>query len=160
RGSAATGEFMTKAGMCMGKCPMDELDLYNEQYPAQLEWYLANKNAAGGGSDGGEGGGEGDNGNGEGGSGGEGGFTGNPPMDYPFKPNGACVAGCTNEVGKALFPNYSEDPSSPYFIESLSYTFERGSAKTGDFMAKAGMCMGKCPTEELDLYTEQYPAQL
>ncbi|KAF9176130.1 hypothetical protein BGZ51_001609, partial [Haplosporangium sp. Z 767] len=60
----------------------------------------------------------------------------------------------------AMFPNYSEDPSSPYFIKSLSYTFERGSAETGEFMTKAGMCMGRCPADELDLYTQQYPAQL
>ncbi|KAF9154676.1 hypothetical protein BGX20_004619 [Mortierella sp. AD010] len=159
RGSAKTTEFMTKTGMCMGTCPQAELDLYTAQYPAQLEWYNANKN---GGSN-----------------------PTNPtdptnptnptdptnptnptnpgtngPFDYPFEPNGACVAGCTNEVGKAMFPNYSEDPSSPYFIESLSYTFERGSAKTTEFMTKTGMCMGKCPQAELDLYTAQYPAQL
>ncbi|KAG0010799.1 hypothetical protein BGZ80_001177 [Entomortierella chlamydospora] len=150
RGSAKTTEFMTKTGMCMGTCPQAELDLYTAQYPAQLEWYNANKN---GGSN-----------------------PTNPtdptdptnptnpgtngPFDYPFEPNGACVAGCTNEVGKAMFPNYSEDPSSPYFIESLSYTFERGSAKTTEFMTKTGMCMGKCPQTELDLYTAQYPAQL
>ncbi|KAF9896415.1 hypothetical protein BX616_007503, partial [Lobosporangium transversale] len=51
-------------------------------------------------------------------------------------------------------------PKSPYFIQSLALTFERGSPSTIEFMTKTGMCMGKCPQAELDLYTNQYPAQL
>src|SRR5690554_1609690 len=56
-----------------------------------------------------------------------------------------------------MFPNYSEDPESPYFIESLSYSYESGSDKTREFMTKAGMCMGRCPEPELDLYNQLYP---
>ncbi|KAK3837200.1 MAG: hypothetical protein JOS17DRAFT_669599, partial [Linnemannia elongata] len=83
----------------------------------------------------------------------------NPSGNYPFKPNGQCVAGCTNKVGKSMFPNYSEDPKSPYFIQSLAYTFESGSPNTVKFMTDAGMCMGPCPIEELNLYRQQYDAQ-
>ncbi|KAF9163698.1 hypothetical protein DFQ26_002259 [Actinomortierella ambigua] len=78
---------------------------------------------------------------------------------YPFLPNGPCVSACTNESGKSLFPNYSEDPKSPYFIESMSYGLDSGSPKTGQFMAKNGMCMTKCPKSEQDLYAQQYPAR-
>ncbi|KAF9903604.1 hypothetical protein EC991_003516 [Linnemannia zychae] len=151
-GSANTQQFMIEAGTCMGPCPAAELDLYRAQYAAQKAWYNANKNGGGV----------------------------NPPasttttsgpvptgpvnpptggFDYPFKPNGACVAGCTNKVGKAMFPNYSEDPKSPYFIQSLAYTFESGSANTLKFMSDAGSCMGPCPVAELDLYRAQYAAQ-
>ncbi|KAG0249821.1 hypothetical protein DFQ27_009767 [Actinomortierella ambigua] len=78
---------------------------------------------------------------------------------YPFLPNGPCVSACTNESGKSLFPNYSEDPKSPYFIESMSYGLDSGSPKTAQFMGKNGMCMVKCPKSEQDLYTQQYPAR-
>ncbi|KAH7055330.1 hypothetical protein BKA57DRAFT_371077, partial [Linnemannia elongata] len=78
---------------------------------------------------------------------------------YPFTPNGPCVQGCTLETGKAMFPNYSEDPKSPYFIQSLAYSFESGSDNTREFMTKAGMCMGKCPPAELELYTNQFTEQ-
>ncbi|KAF9968939.1 hypothetical protein BGZ73_009008, partial [Actinomortierella ambigua] len=157
RGSPKTTEFMIKAGTCMQSCPQAELDLYRNQYNAKLAWYNANK-----------------------------GTqptvaptapapvtttttvppvvptTGPSPVnpDYPFKPEGPCVSACTNEAGKSMFPNYSEDPMSPYFIESLSYSYERGSPKTIEFMTKAGMCMGKCPKPELDLYSEQYNGKL
>ncbi|KAG0268105.1 hypothetical protein BGZ95_002622 [Linnemannia exigua] len=157
-GSPNTGKFMTDAGICMGPCPKDERDLYIAQYPAQKAWYNANKNGGGV----------------------------NPPatntattpatttsgpvptgpvnppsggFNYPFKPNGQCVSGCTNKVGKAMFPNYSEDPKSPYFIQSLAYTFESGSPNTGKFMTDAGICMSTCPKDEQDLYIGQYPAQ-
>ncbi|KAF9298933.1 hypothetical protein BGZ88_003439, partial [Linnemannia elongata] len=154
-GSPNTVKFMTDAGMCMGPCPIEELNLYRQQYDAQKAWYNANKSGGGNPTD----------------------PTKptttsptgplptgpvTPPaggFDYPFKPNGACVAGCTNKVGKAMFPNYSEDPKSPYFIQSLAYTFESGSANTIKFMTDVGMCMGPCPVEELNLYRQQYDAQ-
>ncbi|KAK3806570.1 MAG: hypothetical protein J3R72DRAFT_345788, partial [Linnemannia gamsii] len=78
---------------------------------------------------------------------------------YPFEPNGPCVSACTNKAGKAMFPNYSEDPKSPYFIQSLAYTFESGSPNTGKFMTAAGICMVACPKGEQDTYNKQYIAQ-
>ncbi|KAF9119130.1 hypothetical protein BGW39_000536 [Mortierella sp. 14UC] len=155
RGSPKTREFMSEVGMCQGKCPAAENELYSSQYLAQAAWYDSNKPKT---------------------------TTGDPPATtattttsgpvptgpvnppgggfiYPFKPNGQCVSGCTNKVGKAMFPNYSEDPKSPYFIQSLAYTFESGSPNTLKFMSDAGSCMGACPVPELDLYRAQYSAQ-
>ncbi|KAG0087229.1 hypothetical protein BGZ93_011081, partial [Podila epicladia] len=159
-GSANTGKFMTDAGICMSACSLEEQQLYRDQYQAQKAWYQANKNAGGGGTptDPNNPVGPVDPNNPVGPP------TGpvTPPaggFNYPFKPNGPCVAGCTDKVGKAMFPNYSEDPKSPYFIQSLAYTFESGSANTGKFMTDAGTCMTACPLEELTLYTDQYPAQ-
>ncbi|KAF9138347.1 hypothetical protein BG015_002406, partial [Linnemannia schmuckeri] len=156
-GSDKTRAFMTDVGMCQGKCPPAENELYSAQFFDQKAWYNVNKpkpttavptvptvpttptttittsgpvpTTPGGG------------------------------FNYPFKPNGQCVAGCTNKVGKTMFPNYSEDPKSPYFIQSLAYTFESGSANTVKFMTDAGMCMGPCPVDELNLYRQQYDAQ-
>ncbi|KAG0360022.1 hypothetical protein BG005_011715, partial [Podila minutissima] len=159
-GSANTGKFMTDAGICMSACSLEEQQLYRDQYQAQKAWYQANKNAGGGGNptDPNNPVGPVDPNNPVGPP------TGpvTPPaggFNYPFQPNGPCVAGCTDKVGKSMFPNYSEDPKSPYFIQSLAYTFESGSENTGKFMTDAGICMTACPPAELKLYTDQYPAQ-
>jgi len=64
-------------------------------------------------------------------------------------------------VGKSIFSDYNDlDDYGPSFIKSLSFTFERGTPNTVTFMTKAGMCMGKCPQPELDLYTDNYPIKL
>ncbi|KAF9430296.1 hypothetical protein BGZ76_000894 [Entomortierella beljakovae] len=80
---------------------------------------------------------------------------------FPFSPEGPCVSECTNTAGKSFFANYNDkDEYGPYFIESLSYTFERGTPKAIKFMTKAGMCMGACAQPELDLYTANYSPKL
>ncbi|KAF9308484.1 hypothetical protein BG006_005428, partial [Podila minutissima] len=134
-------------------CPKPELDLYRAQYTAVLAWYKANKPVI------------------------------IPPVTltppttstappttttlppgvdpaYPFLPDGPCVANCINTAGKSMFPNYSEDPKSPYFWESLSYTFDQGSEKTGQFMSAVGSCQVKCPAAENQLYIDQYIPKL
>ncbi|KAF9362784.1 hypothetical protein BGX34_005511 [Mortierella sp. NVP85] len=82
-------------------------------------------------------------------------------VDYPFKPNGPCVAKCLNDAGKSMFPNFTDNPNSPYFIESLSYAHERGTQKYTDYMTKSGMCLATsaCPQDETDLYQAQYAAK-
>ncbi|KAG0233341.1 hypothetical protein BGW42_000457 [Actinomortierella wolfii] len=80
---------------------------------------------------------------------------------FPFPPEGDCVSNCTNTVGKTFFQNYNDrDEYGKYFIKSLSYTFERGTPTTIQFMTKAGMCMSSCPQPELDQYTASYPKKL
>ncbi|KAF9918821.1 hypothetical protein BX616_005435 [Lobosporangium transversale] len=80
---------------------------------------------------------------------------------FPFAPQGPCVSQCTNSVGKTFFANYNDiDEYNQYFIISLSYTFERGTPTTRDFMTKAGICMSSCPQNELDLYTADYSPKL
>ncbi|KAG0316400.1 hypothetical protein BGZ97_006915, partial [Linnemannia gamsii] len=154
-GSDKTREFMTDVGMCQGKCPAAENQLYSDQFYNQKQWYLANKpktttvaptvpttpsttTTTSGPVP-----------------------TGpvNPPGDYPFKPNGPCVSACTNKIGKGMFPNYSEDPKSPYFIQSLALSFESGSDSTREFMTGVGMCQGTCPAAENQLYLDQFPKQ-
>ncbi|KAF9586069.1 hypothetical protein BGW38_009984 [Lunasporangiospora selenospora] len=76
--------------------------------------------------------------------------------EYSFKPNGDCVQGCLNKVGKGEFSNWSLDPASPYFIESLSYENDKGTPKYSKFMMNAGMCMTSCSKEEQDIYRAQF----
>ncbi|KAG0333963.1 hypothetical protein BG004_000615 [Podila humilis] len=78
---------------------------------------------------------------------------------YPFKPDGPCVKACNEEAGKSLFPEYTEDPASPKFLESMSYGHEKGTPKYTAYMGKAGMCMGKCPQEEQNLMRQQFNAK-
>ncbi|GJJ77129.1 hypothetical protein EMPS_09488 [Entomortierella parvispora] len=80
-------------------------------------------------------------------------------VDYPFKPNGACVQTCLDSVGKDMNPNFTSDPNSPYFMESLSYAHDRGTPKYITYMTKTGMCISKCPQDQLDLYNAQYQAK-
>ncbi|KAF9902180.1 hypothetical protein BX616_002017 [Lobosporangium transversale] len=80
-------------------------------------------------------------------------------LEYPFKPNGPCVSKCLMDIGKSMNPNYTDDPNSPYFLESLGYGHERGTPTYTTFMYKAGMCYQSCPKEELDLYQEQFQAK-
>ncbi|KAK3814949.1 MAG: hypothetical protein J3Q66DRAFT_343457 [Benniella sp.] len=60
-----------------------------------------------------------------------------------------------------MFPNFTDNPNSPYFIESLSYAHERGTQKYTDYMTKSGMCLATagCPAAETDLYQAQYAAK-
>ncbi|KAF9403021.1 hypothetical protein BGZ94_004743, partial [Podila epigama] len=82
---------------------------------------------------------------------------------FPFAPEGPCVAQCNDVVGKAAFPNYNDvDEYGPYFLQSLGYTFNRGSPATIQFMSDTGMCFGRsqCSKEELDAYAANYPTKL
>ncbi|KAG0230394.1 hypothetical protein B0O80DRAFT_495785 [Mortierella sp. GBAus27b] len=78
---------------------------------------------------------------------------------YPFKPNGPCVAECLLSVGKKMDPNFTDDPTSPNFISSLSYAHDRGTPKYTTYMSETGQCIMKCPAAEQELYKEDYEAK-
>ncbi|KAG0199116.1 hypothetical protein BGX28_007543, partial [Mortierella sp. GBA30] len=167
-------EFMMNAGMCMGACPASETDLFRAQFQAKIEWYQKNKgntgnegngsgNAGDGSSSGGDGSGNGGDGsgNGDNGSGNSGDVSVKPPSSkYPFKPDGPCVEACSVKTGKALFPNFTHDENSPYWMESLGYDHDRSHPKYQEFMMNAGMCMGVCPASETDLFRAQFQAKI
>ncbi|KAG0196532.1 hypothetical protein BGX33_001561 [Mortierella sp. NVP41] len=74
---------------------------------------------------------------------------------YPFKPNGACVDKCLNDVGKKLMPGFTSDPKDPKFLESLGYAHDRGTPKYTAYMNQTGLCISSCPLEEQNLYSQQ-----
>ncbi|CAO3567541.1 unnamed protein product [Mortierella alpina] len=78
---------------------------------------------------------------------------------YPFKPDGPCVEACTVKEGKLLFPNFTHDENSPYWLESLGYDHDRKHPQYTDMMMKAGMCMGACPVAEQELFKSQFQAK-
>ncbi|KAG0260905.1 hypothetical protein DFQ27_003271, partial [Actinomortierella ambigua] len=64
-------------------------------------------------------------------------------------------------AGKFFFPMYDDvNENGPFFLESLSYNYERGTPKAITFMNKAGPCFATCPMPEQDLYRAQYPQKL
>ncbi|KAG0332428.1 hypothetical protein BG005_005449, partial [Podila minutissima] len=145
QGSEKTGQFMSAVGSCQGKCPAAENQLYIDQYTPKLAFYKANKPTT---------------------------TTTTttvaptpttPAVDpaFPFQPNGACVAKCTSDAGKSLWADYSEDPKSPFFWQSLAFSYAAGSTNNIEFMRRAGTCMAMapCPKPEMDLYKAQYNAQ-
>ncbi|KAF9015973.1 hypothetical protein BGZ52_006203 [Haplosporangium bisporale] len=80
---------------------------------------------------------------------------------WTFPPEGPCVANCTDSVGKTFFPFYNDvDSTGPFFFTSLSYTFERGTPTTIEFMSAAGTCMQTCPMPEQNAYRASYPLKL
>ncbi|KAF9373597.1 hypothetical protein CPC16_001768, partial [Podila verticillata] len=151
-GSENTVKFMSESGACMFSCSQSEQTAFRAQFAAKKAWYLANKN-------------------------------GTPPprpqpttttttttvaptpttpaVDpaFPFLPDGPCVANCINTSGKSFFPNFSEDPKSPYFWQSLAYTFDYDHPQRFDFMTVCGTCQNSCPKEENDFYGKQYGAK-
>ncbi|KAG0345559.1 hypothetical protein BG004_003583 [Podila humilis] len=78
---------------------------------------------------------------------------------YPFTEDGPCVKSCLLEAGKSLYPEYTDDPAAPNFLESMAYGHERGTPKYTAFMTKSGTCMSKCPKTEQDLYNSQFSAK-
>ncbi|KAF9026788.1 hypothetical protein BGZ52_005868, partial [Haplosporangium bisporale] len=145
--------FLKASGPCMKGCPKAENDLFGKQYGPQVAWYKANKPT-----------------------------TTVPPVTttttttttttvaptpttpavdpaFPFLPDGPCVANCINTSGKSFFPNFSEDPKSPYFWQSLAYTFDYDHPQRFDFMTVCGTCQNSCPKEENDFYGKQYGAK-
>ncbi|KAF9109244.1 hypothetical protein BGX27_007834 [Mortierella sp. AM989] len=78
---------------------------------------------------------------------------------YPFAPNGPCVKECLLTVGKGMDPNFTDDPTSPYFITSLAFAHERQTPKYMAYMSTTGPCIGKCPLEEQGIYNKDYPAK-
>ncbi|KAK9763160.1 hypothetical protein K7432_010421 [Basidiobolus ranarum] len=70
----------------------------------------------------------------------------------------ACITNCNTKAGKELFSNYSNDPTSPEFIKSLSYECDSANPERTSFMTKAGICMVACTKEEQDGYTNGYKA--
>ncbi|KAF9088007.1 hypothetical protein BGX29_000501 [Mortierella sp. GBA35] len=79
-------------------------------------------------------------------------------VSFPFAPERPCVAACTASVGKSLFPLYDDvNVDGPFFLPSLSFIFEHGTANTAAFTIKTSTCMLSCPLYEQDLYKAQYP---
>ncbi|KAG0372017.1 hypothetical protein BGX24_000856, partial [Mortierella sp. AD032] len=79
---------------------------------------------------------------------------------FPHPPEAACVAACTDRIGKAMFPEYNDiDEYGPHFIESLSYSYEIGSPNTLKFVPEVGKCFVACTGAELGKYGMQYSAK-
>ncbi|KAF9186833.1 hypothetical protein BGZ51_008748 [Haplosporangium sp. Z 767] len=77
-------------------------------------------------------------------------------VDYPFKPNGPCITKCLLDIGKSMFPDFTNDPNSPYFFQSLYYAHERTTSEYKQYLSTTNDCNVLCPKEEIELYMSQY----
>ncbi|KAF9124174.1 hypothetical protein BGW39_008405 [Mortierella sp. 14UC] len=78
---------------------------------------------------------------------------------YPFPPNGACIDACLIATGKAMMPNFTNDPASPDFLASLALAHERDTPAYKKYMGTTGPCVAKCPAAEQGAYLKGYDAK-
>ncbi|KAI9250158.1 hypothetical protein BDA99DRAFT_425192, partial [Phascolomyces articulosus] len=71
---------------------------------------------------------------------------------YDVAAPGDCVKDCKIKAGRDLWAQWTDDPASPDFIESLSYKCERGNPAYTAFMTSSGTCMMNCPEDQNNDY--------
>ncbi|KAI7857371.1 hypothetical protein BDC45DRAFT_578855 [Circinella umbellata] len=77
---------------------------------------------------------------------------------YTIDDPAACVKECKISAGRALWSEWTDDPASPNFIESLSYKCQRGDPVYTAFMTQSGTCMMNCSeSENSDYGNREHP---
>ncbi|KAI8146164.1 hypothetical protein BJV82DRAFT_497777, partial [Fennellomyces sp. T-0311] len=70
---------------------------------------------------------------------------------------GDCTKQCKVNAGRELYADWTDDPTSPNFIESLKYKCERGFPAYTTFMTVSGTCLlGSCSKEEQQDYSREH----
>ncbi|KAK9674711.1 hypothetical protein K7432_016973 [Basidiobolus ranarum] len=66
---------------------------------------------------------------------------------FPFKYPNDCITECAMEAGKKCWPNYTQDPNSPDFVESFACLCGSDQAKVNGFLTDSLNCMleKSCP---------------
>ncbi|KAF9026786.1 hypothetical protein CPC16_007965 [Podila verticillata] len=84
----------------------------------------------------------------------------NAQTAWNFPPEGACVAACTNTVGKAAFPMYDDvNSEGPFFLVSLSYYFNVGTPQSDVRNTQRTICMLGCLDAEVEAYHKSTPVK-
>ncbi|KAG0194634.1 hypothetical protein DFQ28_008893 [Apophysomyces sp. BC1034] len=117
------------------------------------------------GTSGGNGGASGSSGNsggstGNGGSSGSSGSTGGSgcQSSYSVPSAGDCIKSCNQKAGTGLYSEWTNDPSSPNFLKSLSYQCAKGTDDYMTFMTNAGVCMTACSKDQQDAFGKEFSA--
>ncbi|KAG2227777.1 hypothetical protein INT45_002015 [Circinella minor] len=77
---------------------------------------------------------------------------------YTIDEPAACVKECKINAGRALWSEWTDNPASPNFIESLSYKCQRGDPVYTAFMTQSGTCMMNCSeSENSDYGNREHP---
>ena len=75
---------------------------------------------------------------------------------WNFPAEGACIAACTNTIGKNYFPLYDDvNSEGPFFFVSLAYSHEYGPEAPADaeaFRSATQICMLGCSDSEREAY--------
>jgi len=75
---------------------------------------------------------------------------------YNVKPEPTCIADCNRKAGQGIWDEWTDDPTSPNFVKSLSYMCDKSSPKHIEFMMESGICMTKCSKEDQNIFREAY----
>ncbi|KAI9491728.1 hypothetical protein BDB00DRAFT_746836, partial [Zychaea mexicana] len=67
---------------------------------------------------------------------------------YDVAEPGPCVKECKIKAGQDMWAQWTDDPASADFIESLSYKCERGTPAYTTYMTQSGMCVMNCSADE------------
>ncbi|KAG0167863.1 hypothetical protein DFQ28_002728 [Apophysomyces sp. BC1034] len=78
----------------------------------------------------------------------------NPTFSAPF--SGDCITNCNKKAGTGLYKDWTNDPASPKFIESLSYQCAKGTTTYTAFMTDAGICMMGCSKDEQTAFGKEF----
>ncbi|KAK9760395.1 hypothetical protein K7432_015619 [Basidiobolus ranarum] len=62
-------------------------------------------------------------------------------VDFPYTYESSCVASCNEVAGKVCYADYTQDPNSPHFIESLSCLCDSSNPGHTAFMNSINTCM-------------------
>ncbi|KAG0253898.1 hypothetical protein BG011_006099 [Mortierella polycephala] len=77
-------------------------------------------------------------------------------VEYPFEANGPCITKCLLDIGKSMFPEFTDDPNDPNFFKSLYYAHERTTPEYKQYLATTNDCNVLCPKAEIEIYMGQY----
>ncbi|KAF7731967.1 hypothetical protein EC973_007072 [Apophysomyces ossiformis] len=78
----------------------------------------------------------------------------NPSYNVPSA--GECISNCNKKAGTGLYKDWTNDPASPNFIQSLSYQCQKGTTSYTAFMTDAGMCMMSCSKDEQSAFGKEF----
>ncbi|KAI9491710.1 hypothetical protein BDB00DRAFT_766657 [Zychaea mexicana] len=70
----------------------------------------------------------------------------NPSYNVTAGPE--CISNCRQKAGSAMWSDYTTDPTSPNYIESLSYECVKGTPTYTTFMTQSGICMMSCSSDD------------
>ncbi|ORY07641.1 hypothetical protein K493DRAFT_295445 [Basidiobolus meristosporus CBS 931.73] len=76
---------------------------------------------------------------------------------YPVSPMPQCIENCNIKAGKGLMAEYTRDPKSSDFINSLELECKQGPRRM-TFMKDAGLCMSSCSSDDQMQYATLYPS--
>ncbi|KAI7886324.1 hypothetical protein K492DRAFT_122730 [Lichtheimia hyalospora FSU 10163] len=78
----------------------------------------------------------------------------NPSFNVTAAPQ--CIADCNKKAGQEQYADWTDDPSSPNFIQSMGYQCGKGTPAYTTFMTSSGTCMMSCSKDDQNAFTSYF----